>query len=194
MPDEITQSTTADAPPSPEATAGQGESSGVSKPEPTTTEAPVQQVDSPPEEIFQTPQEQSVPVPENSQPEQISEPAPEPNTETSTEQNNPNVVIEKTPDSVTITEVMQPEPKPKVSRLNLDTQTSKGFLRGLLPKLREKLGFRTEKRLAKIVEFARKKYAKIDVILDISNNVYEKSKNCRGGCGASRNCGVGLVF
>ncbi len=33
----------------------------------------------------------------------------------------------------------------------------RGFLAGLLPKLKEKLAFRTEKRLAKIMELARKK-------------------------------------
>ncbi len=77
---------------------------------------------------------------------------PAPTPENTPVPENPNINVERHGNDVTITEVME---KPEVSKMPFDTQTSKGFLRGLLPKLREKLGFRTEKRLAKIVELAR---------------------------------------
>ena len=65
--------------------------------------------------------------------------------------------------------------KPEVSKMPFDTQTSKGFLRGLLPKLREKLGFRTEKRLAKIVELARNPTSqKLRGTREITNDDVEK--------------------
>ena len=77
---------------------------------------------------------------------------------------------------VMITEVLE---KPKVSRVPLDTPPSreatvgqsKSFLKGLLPKLKEKLGSRTEKRLAKIVELAHKKAEKGE---SIQNDDVEK--------------------
>ena len=72
----------------------------------------------------------------------------------STDPINPNITIEKTLDTVTITEVMQPPtPVPEVAKGTFDT---KNFLASLLPKLKEKLSFRTEKRLSKIMELARK--------------------------------------
>ncbi len=77
-----------------------------------------------------------------------------PTPEISVDPINPNITIEKTPDTVTITEVMEPKaPVPEVSKVPFDTKT---FLASLLPKLKEKLSFRTEKRLSKIMELARK--------------------------------------
>jgi len=77
------------------------------------------------------------------------------------------LTIERHGTDVTITEIM-PVPTPDVSRLNLDT---KNFLKSLLPKLKEKLFFRTEKRLAKILELARKKSVKGE---SIQNDDIEK--------------------
>jgi hypothetical protein len=56
------------------------------------------------------------------------------------------------PETVTITEVMQPEgtKMPMVP-------DARSFLKNLLPKLREKLALRTEKRLSKIIELARER-------------------------------------
>ncbi len=69
----------------------------------------------------------------------------------------PQIMITKTPDTVTITEVVQP---PEVSRVPLDTLNTRGVLKGLWPKLKEKLSFRTEKRLTKIMELARTRATK----------------------------------
>ena len=53
-------------------------------------------------------------------------PAPTPENTLSPE--NPNINVERHGNDVTITEVME---KPEVSKMPFDTQTSKGFLRGL---------------------------------------------------------------
>ena len=82
--------------------------------------------------------------------------------EISTDLNNPNITIEKTPDTVTITEIIPArhdaesvgEPKAPVSESS--KSDLKIFLASLLPKLKEKLFFRTEQRLSKIMELARK--------------------------------------
>src|SRR3989344_799688 len=64
----------------------------------------------------------------------------------------PDITITKTPDTVTITEIMEPKaPVPEPTKPD-----QKSFLKSLLPKLKEKLSFRTEKRLSKIIELARK--------------------------------------
>lgn len=101
---------------------------------------------------------------------------PNPPATASPESSRAGITIEKTrpteqiqsggraPDTVTITEVMlarhdgesggEPKvPVPEVSKGTFDTKT---FLASLLPKLKEKLSFRTEKRLSKIMELARK--------------------------------------
>ena len=97
---------------------------------------------------------------------------PAPTPENTPVPENPNINVERHGNDVTITEVME---KPEVSKMPFDTQTSKGFLRGLLPKLREKLGFRTEKRLAKIVELARNPTSlKLRGTREITNDDVEK--------------------
>ncbi len=59
-----------------------------------------------------------------------------------------NITEIHTPEAVTTSEIMQPARSPT---------SGKEFLKSLLPKLREKLAGRTEKRLSKIMELARKK-------------------------------------
>src|SRR3989344_56080 len=115
---------------------------------------------------------QTTPVPENIPPSEpvlpeeikVSEPTP---TQEISQPEKSGLTIERHGTDVTITEIM-PVPTPDVSRLNLDT---KNFLKSLLPKLKEKLFFRTEKRLAKILELARKKSVKGE---SIQNDDIEK--------------------
>src|SRR3989344_5517962 len=96
------------------------------------------------EPVIETPEPEVVlPYPTEGEPAQI---------DAATKETEPSIVREITPNSVTITEVM-----PEVSRTVLDTNQNRSFLASLLPKLREKLMGRTEKRLAKILELARTK-------------------------------------
>ena len=121
-------------------------------PTPGNTPEPILEENSQPAEIpILTPEPvaESTPTPSQTQ----SEPIPE----TSSPSTNSNITIEKTPDTVTITEVMEPPappaPGPEVSKVPFDT---KSFFKSLLPKLKEKLFFRTEKRLSKIMDFTQK--------------------------------------
>jgi hypothetical protein len=97
-----------------------------------------------------------------------------------------NVTEIHTPETVTITEVMQPEgtKMPMVP-------DARSFLKSLLPKLKEKLAGRTEKRLAKILELARAKSGKgetiqnddVEKLLRVSDTtaaVYLKKLQSRG--------------
>lgn len=73
-----------------------------------------------------------------------------------------NVTEIHTPETVTITEVMKPAEKEVPQGISLakvpqGDALGKEFLKSLLPKLKEKLAGRTEKRLAKILELAREK-------------------------------------
>ncbi len=76
-------------------------------------------------------------------------------TTVSLEANKAGVTIEKHGKDVTITEVMpvqQAQDKPTKSERKKDTFHSKSYLKSLLPKLKAKLTFRTEKRLFKIIK------------------------------------------
>lgn len=98
------------------------------------------------------------PLPENPNPPATAPASPDNLLDRSPEMSQAGITIEKHETDTTITEVMQPEPEPQVPKTVFDTSVqSKNFLKGLLPKLKEKLAFRTEKRLSKIVELARKK-------------------------------------
>lgn len=133
------------AQPSPEATADETEPEKTAQ----NNEIPVTEPEKTTEPI--SPQIPSEP--------KISE--PEQSTQTTT---NPNITIEKRGTDVTITEVMKPKESeseiPPPSREATVGQSKspnpKTFLKSLLPKLKEKLSFRTEKRLSKIMELARK--------------------------------------
>ena len=68
----------------------------------------------------------------------------------------PSVVIENSnePKTVTISEVMT---SPVIEEKIETKEDQRSFLASLLPKLRKKLSFRTDKRLSKIMELARAK-------------------------------------
>ena len=67
---------------------------------------------------------------------------------------SPEISAAQPPNTVTITEIMSPPETPRPEEIKED---KKSFLASLLPKLKEKLLFRTEKRLSKILELAREK-------------------------------------